>query len=136
MVRYWVIAPYHYNPRNIFNQVWGYDLRQGVITIGWHEIGDLTGASKREIFERHQAYYSEKNYQSLQRFWHDIKVGDRIIARSGLQRIVGIGVVVGEPFFDLERGSEVTGGNGLKRPPQFLECYVGNSRSRFLKQRV
>ena len=120
MTRCWVIAPYRYSPGMVFDAVWDYSRRNDVISIGWHEVGDLTGASKKEIKDRHQAVYSEINYQSLQRFWHDIEPGDRVIARAGLKRVVGIGTVEGKPFFDLDRGREVTCGLDQNIHPNFL----------------
>jgi hypothetical protein len=45
MVRFWVIAPLYYDSGypDTWETVWKYDLDQGVISIGWGELGDVSG---------------------------------------------------------------------------------------------
>ncbi|MYC30883.1 MAG: hypothetical protein F4X65_12450 [Chloroflexi bacterium] len=121
MVRYWVIAPYSYDPRHILDAVWDWSFTNGLITIGWHELGNLSGVSKAVIRKRFLDEFDQEGYQSLQRFWHDIEVGDRVIARGGLKRIVGVGTVAGKPEFDLELGKKVTGGLDDNIHPNFIK---------------
>lgn len=120
MPRYWVIAPYSHSPRHIFDAVWEWSLRNGLITIGWHEAGNLVGAPKEEIRRRYLETYDNQAYPSLQRFLHDIEIGDRVIARGGLKRIVGLGTVESSPYFDLELGRAVTGGRDENVHPNFM----------------
>lgn len=138
MVKYWSIAPYR-NQRTMpgerswnvegFEQAWKYDRENGVIAIGWCEVGDLFGLSRTEIKRRYIKHrYNDmqnrgddsRGYVNLQRFWHDIEQDDRIIARYGLKRIVGVGVVTDKPFYDLEKGKLWTGGLPIRPHPNFL----------------
>ena len=131
MVKYWSVAPYR-NQRTMpgpqswhlegFEQAWKYDRENSVIAIGWYEVGDLSGVSKSEIGSRYMQNWTDnsRGYVNLQRFWHDIKQNDRIIARYGLKRIVGVGVVTGKPFYDLAKGQLWTGGLPIRPHPNFL----------------
>ena len=104
MVKYWSVAPYRnhrampapqsWRPEG-FEQAWKYDRENSVIAIGWYEVGDLSGASKSEIGRRYMQNWTDnsRGYVNLQRFWHNVKQYDRIIARYSLKRIVGVGVV-------------------------------------------
>ena len=141
MVKYWSVAPYR-NQRTMpgpqswhpegFEQAWKYDRENSVIAIGWYEVGDLSGVSKTEIKRRYikRRFNDMKNggdrsrgYLNLQRFWHDIKQNDRIIARYGLKRIVGVGVVTGKPFYDLAKGQLWTGELPIRPHPNFLPVF-------------
>ena len=114
MVRYWVIAPYYYGNREAFEKAWDYCRRNGVKGIGWDLLGDLSLASKEEIklLYQEQPEYRRNpktgkksiGYLFLQRFWHDIELGDIIVARAGLKKIVATGVVFDKPYFDPEKG--------------------------------
>ena len=46
MTRYWVIAPTKSNPPELFEKVWQFDLSNGLISIGWRELGDVSKMSK------------------------------------------------------------------------------------------
>ena len=117
MARIWAIAPYNYDKPERFDEAWGYCQRNGVIAIGWHLLGDLSGKSRAQIMLLYQdepeyRYNPEtgnesSGYRSLQRFWHDIEIGDRVIARAGRKKIVGLGVVTGKPLFNGARGKEM-----------------------------
>ena len=111
--------------------MWDWSFRNGLISIGWHEVGNLDGASKDEIGQRYLEEYDNQAYPSLQRFWHDIDVGDRVIARAGLKRIVGIGTIESEPFFDLEVGRVVTGGMDTNIHPNLLRVKWMNHEHEF-----
>ena len=136
MVRYWVIAPSR-NSRsttderdwhpNGYDTVWGYDQENSVIAIGWGELGDLTGFSREAIKRQHAATYNNegRGYLSLQRFWCDISPGDRIIARRGTRKVVGIGTVIGKPVYDPDQGDLRTGGLPIYPYPNFLPVKWG-----------
>ena len=131
MVRYWVIAPYNYDSRESFDQAWDYCRRNGVIGIGWDLLGDLSRASRNEIkvLYLRQAEYRDnpetgnesRGYLSLQRFWHDIAIGDRVIARAGTKRIVGLGTVSLEAFCSLEMGEELRSGLPMNLHTYFIK---------------
>jgi hypothetical protein len=42
MPRYWVIAPFQSDKPELFDQVWQFDLANGVISIGWGRLGDVS----------------------------------------------------------------------------------------------
>ena len=44
---YWVIAPFD-SSRPEWDDVWEFDLAHDVISIGWGELGDISGHSKEE----------------------------------------------------------------------------------------
>lgn len=47
-----------------------------------------------------------RDVNSLWAFRHEVSRGDVVIARRGTKRIIGIGTVVGYPFYDEEKGRE------------------------------
>jgi len=49
MTRYWVIAPFHSGDPDVWDAVWAFDLENGVISIGWGEVGDVSRLEKAEI---------------------------------------------------------------------------------------
>ena len=112
MVRYWVIAPYNYEDREAFDTSWSYDRANGVITIGWSELGDLSGLSKEDIsarFLEHKDWEPKARHQVI-KFWTEIQEGDIVIARGGRKKAVGIGTVTGAVFYDMEKARERASG--------------------------
>lgn len=89
----WVYAPGHGADQ------WEEHRREGIAAIGWNELGDLRRyASKEELASAMvQTYDPAKrpihNATTCWDFAHRVAVGDTIIAKKGLRRIVGIGVV-------------------------------------------
>lgn len=49
MTRYWVIAPVESKPRELFDQVWEFDLANNVISIGWAQLGDVSVMAQEEL---------------------------------------------------------------------------------------
>ena len=115
MLRYWAIAPTDYSDRGAFEKIWQFDRDHDVIAIGW----DVGEPQSREDLEKKYARASEEEgwtqhgLNMLKKFWFDIRPGDRVIARAGRKRIVGIGTVRGEPYFDPESGQSNEGANLL-----------------------
>ena len=113
MVRYWAIAPADYGNRERFEQCWQYDRANGIMAIGW----DVGAPSSRDDLEAkyaevaHNAKYAHKEswtrhgLNMLTKFWFDIQPGDRIIARAGRKRLVGVGTVQGSPYYASSKGS-------------------------------
>jgi hypothetical protein len=110
MKRYWIIAPYDSTRTQIFEKVWEYDLRMGVIAIGWRELGDVSRMTDSDLKSRIMQVYGEKNltlnFNSVWRFYHEITPGDVIIARRGTKKIAGIGTVTKTAFYDEGMGRE------------------------------
>lgn len=86
------------------------ELREnGIMAIGWDEIGDLKEyKSKEEIKnELRQVYGTESNYMNdglaLWQFCNEIQIGDRIFAKAGSKTLLGIGEVVSDYEYDNDR---------------------------------
>ena len=112
MVRYWVIAPNSFENKEQFERVWEYCHQENIISIGfgWN-IGDATSLTLDEIEERYKKLGEPVSGHTLRQvfmFWNEIKPGDRIIARGGRKKIVGVGTVQGEPFFDSDKMKEAS----------------------------
>lgn len=110
MKRYWVIALYSSKNEEGFEESWSFDLKNGVIAIGWPKIGDVSRLSDTELMERLKKEYPDKHAQrsfnTLKLFYTEIKENDIIIARKGRKTIVGIGEVTGKAFYDLNMGKD------------------------------
>lgn len=107
--RYWVIAPYDSTKTQIFEKVWEYDLSNGTIAVGWKELGDVSGMSKSELESKYKEVYGKidnKDINAIWGFYHEISIGDIIIARKGRKKIIGIGTVISKPFYNEEMGKE------------------------------
>lgn len=91
----WVIAPGE-NAR-----LWDEFHAQGMVAIGWDMLGDLRlYKSKQEIAKELQAHddRSSRSNDALccWEFAREMQVGDLVIAKKGLSRIVGLGRVTSE----------------------------------------
>ena len=90
--RYWKIAP----GRNAIG--WPEWRDNGIASIGWPELGDLTGVSKSDFdtkvteCEKNHQGYKKKGMNQVWTF-RSIKTGDHIVANSGQSKIVGTGIV-------------------------------------------
>jgi 5-methylcytosine-specific restriction protein B len=119
---YWAIAPYDSDIPDVFQRAWSHHLGQNVIAIGWSELGDLSGLRRTDLEERaHQEWPGEPGaVRSLWPFLHEIDVGDVVVARRGVKRVIGIGRVTRPAYFDEAAGNRRT---GFPRPwttPNFL----------------
>jgi restriction system protein len=111
--KYWVIAPYDSSKPDAFEKAWEYDLANGTIAVGWKELGDVSKLSRPELEAKYQTIYPKapRNIVSLElnelwAFFHEVSLGDIVIARRGMKKIVGIGTVVGNAFHDDQKGQE------------------------------
>jgi len=118
MTSYWVISPYNATRPQIFDKVWEYDLEYGTIALGWRELGDISDIkNKSELEAKYRRVYGDdvpkqvvtRDVNSLWKFRHGIPPGDKVIARRGTKRLIGIGTVAGQPFYDEEKGQERVG---------------------------
>lgn len=83
-----------------------------VISIGWKELGDLSKIKlgTREEFNRHyNKSYPGNTKQSIAqsvgqiyRFIYEVKVGDYVVFPTKYNRMINIGQVIGEYFYDDE----------------------------------
>ena len=116
MKRYWVISPYSSKNEEGFEESWSFDLKNGVIAIGWPKVGDVSQLSDTELMEKIKKEYPDKparrSFNTLRLFYTEIKENDIIIARKGRKTIVGIGEFSGSAFYDLKMGKERYCGQG------------------------
>ena len=117
MTRYWAIAPAEYSPKGKigtkFQKCWQYDIARGIISVGW-DLGE--NPQSREHLAWLWEEYADPEWASsracfgmLEKFWFDIEPGDKLIARAGLTRYVGLGEFQGDPFYDQDALGETWG---------------------------
>lgn len=114
MPRYWVMAPAESKPADLFDKVWQFDLAQGVISIGWQELGDVTAMTRAELAEAVARTYPDKPASTkslytnmLWAFYHEMLPGDYVIARRGRKTLAGIGTITGPASFSPGRNQHV-----------------------------
>ena len=97
MPRYWVIAPYAAKVSELYDTVWRFDLANGVISIGWAELGDVSTMTRDGLAARVASATpndppATKSLVTnmLWAFYHEIQPGDIVLARRG--RKVGVGL--------------------------------------------
>lgn len=124
MTRYWVIAPYHSEQKHVFEQVWQYDLENGVIAIGWRLLGEVAHLSEDQLKARHKEVYGDKGLTStvntVWRFYHEIEPGDIVIARRGRKTIAAVGTVTAGAFYSEEMGRKRVGNLTDNVYPNFI----------------
>lgn len=103
--RYWVIAPGNNGSE------WEEFFDEGIVAIDWNGMNDLkTFATRDDMRVKLQELYpsdTAKTNDSLAcwQFANDIRPGDVVFAKNGIQRILGSGTVLGDYEFDAERDS-------------------------------
>jgi restriction system protein len=120
MPRYWVIAPFDYSRRELWEQVWQKDLALGIISVGWREVGDVSSLDRkalREVVER--TYRSAHPARMLWDFLHEIQPGDVILARRGRKILAAVGTVTRGAFHDDELAIQISG------PEYFYPRHLG-----------
>lgn len=110
MVRYWVIAPYNYEYKKEYEQAWKFCFQNGLMSIGWGEMGDLTGFSRLEIRSIFEDTWGGGRSVSVQRFWLEIEPGDLVVARAGTKQVRALGKVTRGAFYDAAKAEELKGG--------------------------
>ncbi|MGH2608701.1 MAG: hypothetical protein ACRDHF_06380, partial [Tepidiformaceae bacterium] len=100
MPRYWVMAPNEAHPSEVFDKVWQFDNTNGLISLGFSGLGDVSHMNREELASAVRAKYPEKPpaTQSLiaNMFWafyHEMSPGDLVIARRGRKTLAAIGRV-------------------------------------------
>ncbi len=116
MQRYWVIAPYHADKPEVWQRVWDYDVSHNVISIGWHQLGNVSSLTEEELKERiDQVFHNDPPsvrtlYRRMLRdFYHSIKIGDVVVARRGRKKIAAIGTVVRSAYYEHNKNADILG---------------------------
>ena len=99
---YWLFAP------GRGAEHWDNQREEGVMALGWDEIGDYGGyASRPEIREALDTEKSGKSFSNdtlaIWQFQHEIQPGDIVLAKRGRSEIIGRGEVVSEPRYEADR---------------------------------
>ena len=101
--RYWVYAP------GEASSMWEEFYNSGIMAIGWGEIGDLQefktkNEMKEKMKETIDKGLSYKNSaHATWQFANEMKIGDIIFVKKGMNQIVGRGIVTSEYKFDTSR---------------------------------
>ena len=99
-MRYWLYAP---GPNA---SKWSICKSDGVMSIGWDDLGDLTNYSSREEMQKaikvsYPSNGSGKNDSlAVWQFTHEMKPGDIVFVKKGRNMIIGRGVVESDYEFD------------------------------------
>lgn len=80
---------------------------KGVMGIGWREIGDYRQYTSRTdmieamrtVFDEPESSFRNASLATWQ-FLHEIQIGDVIIAKQGIRKIIGRGIVESEYYFE------------------------------------
>lgn len=126
MTKYWVISP-HNLARPEWEKAWQYDLSHNTIAIGWRELGDVSSYDRDQL----EKAFKEKwpgakkggiSYfvNAMWNFWHEIQVGDIVIARKGTKQLAAIGTVTKTAFYDPEKGKDRVGSDD-----HYLPNFIG-----------
>lgn len=99
--RYWKIAP------GEGGKYWSEWREQGFISIGWDELGDISGLDKKQFQARRDQLTCdnpERKATGLNQVWafSQMKPGDRIAANRGTTEVLGIGTVTGPYYYQAD----------------------------------
>lgn len=89
---------------------WENDYAEGIMAIGWSDLGDLMEySSKEEMRAKMKEVYGDTGSYKNQvlatwQFANELKPGDVVFVKKGRKQILGRGLVEGEYVFDPERG--------------------------------
>jgi 5-methylcytosine-specific restriction enzyme B len=103
--RVWIYAP---GPRA---QFWEEFYREGIMAIGWEELGDLNqypdhAAIAKKLIEAYRLQgFPTNDSRACFDFLHSIKIGDQVVAKRGRDEVVGYGTVIGQYEFRPERST-------------------------------
>ena len=123
----WVIAPLYYNSDHPerWEKVWNYDHEEGIISIGWGELGNISALDEDEIREHIDKVYIDPPYtpsaattaaRMLYKFFHHVKPGDTVVARRGRKAIAGFGTVKKAGYYDRKKNRHARNDRGIVYP--------------------
>jgi hypothetical protein len=101
--RYWMYAP------GEDSRMWDEFYNKGIMGIEWDELGDLSQfPSKEAMKEKMKKIYGEENSyknagHATWQFANEVKPGDVVFVKKGLNKIIGRGIVTSEYIFDSSR---------------------------------
>lgn len=101
--QYWIYAP----GKNA--ELWDEFYEQGIMGLGWDELGDLNDYSSKEelktkLQELEKTTGSKKNDSTANFEFKDvISIGDVIISKKGRGELLGYGIVTSDYYYDKER---------------------------------
>ena len=121
------IAPAPAEEINTFEKASEYDLKNNVIAIGWSRLGDISSLDENQLKEKFDKTYPDLNpgvktsqCNSVWNFWHNIQLGDMIIARKGRKRIAAVGKVTGAAFYNEKMGKDRMPDQQANAYPNFI----------------
>lgn len=97
---YWIYSP------GTNASKWDSYYSEGLMGIGWGELGDLTKYESRSAMQRKmkELWGSDKSYKmdslATWQFVHDLKPGDIVYAKKGMHKLIGRGVVKSDYYYD------------------------------------
>jgi len=101
MRRYWVIAPVEARNPEFFDKVWQFDVANNLISIGFHEVGDISKMSQEDLSKAVASAFPDKPLATrtlirnmLWQFYNEISPGDVIVARRGRKVLAAVGDVI------------------------------------------
>ncbi|HEY7428853.1 MAG TPA: protein kinase [Gemmataceae bacterium] len=115
---YWVIAPYFAASPEEWQQVWEFDLANNIISIGWEGLGDISSLDEEELRAAIDHAHPDPDtsaqargqfFGMLWNFFHQIKVGDVVIARRGRKKLAAVGTVIRTAYFDPNKTRSAVG---------------------------
>ena len=103
-LRYWMYAP------GEMASNWKSNLEEGIMSIGWSEIGDLSlYSTKEEMKNSFKSKDDRWTYMNAAhatwQFANEIKIGDMIFVKQGTSKILGRGVVESDYIYCPDRGA-------------------------------
>ena len=100
---YWI-----YSPGNNAS-MWEEFYKEGIMAVAWDEVTDLHNFNSKEEIKKYmkQTYNASYSYKNnvlcLWQFAKEIKIGDVIFAKKGINKVIGKGVVVSDYIYDASR---------------------------------
>jgi restriction system protein len=95
------MAPVESKPADLFEKVWQFDLANGLISIGWQNLGDLSHMTRDQLTQVVGSAYADRPQQTkglianmLWAFYNEIRPGDLVLARRGRKILAAVGEVV------------------------------------------
>ena len=100
--RVWMLVP------GTAAQAWDEFQENGIIAIGWDDIGDLQLFRDRQEIHQQLGKLLNKNNPyndslACHQFVHEMQIGDHVVAKQGRRLILGYGVIVSDYHFDPTR---------------------------------
>ena len=137
---YWAIAPFNSEAgEKIVGRAWLYDIEHGVVAFGWDRVrGNIAQMDKQTLELEYLKHYPDQpgGWRSLWAFYHDMEVGDFVVARTGRSNALGLGQVTSLARRDDARGQERTGGFHPWFKPHFRDVEWLSTRDEFFPHYV